>query len=115
MVLDPPSYSNASLIRKSLLPTSDGNFKRANPLRLPGFCGKTSCAFITTWCFSIDNKAAGLYLHNCEQLLHMPIMPISVLKMCLMDFGVVFNACNGDPSNDNGNIPNNKQAILCVL
>ena len=81
-------------------------------MRLPGFCGKTSCDFVTTWCFLLDGKTAGLYLQDCEQLLHMPIMPVSVLKMCPMDFGVVFNACNGDPSNDNGNRPNNKQAIL---
>ena len=91
MLLDPPSYENASLIRKSLLRNGE-SFKRANPMPLPGFCGKTSCAFITTWCFSVEGKAAGLYLEGCEQVLHMPIMPVSILKTCPMDFAVVFRA-----------------------
>ena len=90
IIVDPPSYERAPLIRKAL--QSKPHFTRADPAPLPGFCGKTSCAFITTWCFSIEGNPSGLYLENCQQLLHMPIMPVSILKMCPMDFAVVFRA-----------------------
>ena len=45
LILDPPSYESPALIRRALLGRP---YRRARPMPLPGFCGKTSAAFITT-------------------------------------------------------------------
>ena len=82
LLLDAANYSTPNGVRKCLNAGVPFTRQTASP-PLPGFCGKCSMAFITSWAsFPFEVNLPGV-----EQVLHLPCMDMPDV----MDVAIVFN------------------------